>query len=132
MHAYELRIRVLQDVRHRLLRDAVEHRLRLRGQTPVPEVRADVDRDAPLFAAQVAEALDCGDEAEVVERRRPELDRKPPYVLQGGDDQFATLGDRSPALVRLDTVLERLQPEQDRRQRLAGLVVELPCEPGPL
>ena len=26
-------------------------------------------------------------------------------------------------------VLERLQAEEDRRQRLAGLVVELACEP---
>ena len=122
---------VLDDVRQRLLDDAVERRLDLGRQPLVAELRLEVDLRGRVCSRNVsAEPLDGRHEPEVVERRRAQLDREPADVLQRRDDELAHRR-RAPsrASVGLGRLLERLQPEQDRRQRLARLVVELAREP---
>jgi hypothetical protein len=52
--------------------------------------------------------------------------------LQRCDHQLAQLGDRGLTVFGLDAFLERLQAEQDRCQRLPGLVVELARQPSAL
>ena len=49
-------------------------------------VRLDVDLDPRALGKRLPEALERRDEPEVVERRRPQLDREPPDVLQRVDD----------------------------------------------
>ena len=127
------RVRVLDDVRERLLDDAVERRLDLGRQPLVAELRLEVDASPVCSPERLDEPLDRRDEPEVVERRRPQLDREPAHVLQRRDDELADATRPPPAPPRpRDALLERLQAEQDRGQRLAGLVVELAREPLPL
>ena len=123
------RVRVLDDVRQRLLDDAVERGLDLGGKPLVAEARLEANVDARLLAERLREPLERGDEAEVVEHLRTKLDREPPHVLQRRDDELADARrPRSRASSRLDASLERLQAEEDRGQRLAGLVVQLTRE----
>ena len=124
--------RVLDDVREGLLDDAVERGLHL-GRKPLRrEAGLEAYPDPGLRAERLGQPLERRDEAEVVEHLRPQLDREPAHVMQRRDDELAHVGDRLRALVALDLLLERLQAEQDRRERLAGLVVQLACEPAPL
>ena len=81
-----------------------------------------------VWASRSSAAL----EAEVVERLRTELDREPAYVLQRRHDELAQLGGGGVALLLVLGLLDGLQPEQDRRQRLPRLVVQLAREPPPL
>ena len=131
-HADARRPGVLDDVRERLLDHAVQRRLHLVRQTPVSELRLQFDLKAALLAQRLRQPLDCGDEAEVVERRGAQLDREAAHVLQRPDDELAQGADRLPRLVALRRLLERLQPEQDRGQRLSGLVVQLTRQARPL
>jgi hypothetical protein len=85
-------------------------------------------RSAPR---SLSEPLERGHEAEVVERLRAQLDREPADVLERRAHELAQLR-RAAVSVALPFVLERLEPEQDRRERLAGLVVQLAREPRPL
>src|SRR5581483_10699436 len=71
-------------------------------------------------------------EPEVVERARSELDGEAAHVLQRLDDLLAQTGRGPPRLLRRRRVLDLLQSEQDRGQRLAGLVVQLAREAAPL
>ena len=49
--------------------------------------------------------------------------------LERGHDELAQLGQRGSGRMLGERLLERLQPEQDRRQRLPRLVVELARKP---
>ena len=91
--ADRVRLGVLGDVRQRLLDDAVERGLDLGGSRPTPR-RLEVDRDARLLGEALREPLERGDEPEVVERFRPQLDGQPANVLERRDDTFAQVGDR--------------------------------------
>src|SRR5262249_56419330 len=86
--------------------------------------------DAGALLEVLGEPLDRGDESEVVERARTQLDREPPDVLKRRDDELTDRGNRRAALLRRNGGLQRLQAEQDGRQRLARLVVQLPGEAG--
>ena len=121
-------LRVLDHVRQRLLRDPVERRLHLRGQAGLAEPRLEVDLDPRLLAERLDEPLDRRHEPEVVERLRPELDGQAAHVLERRHDELPQLAGRSREIVRVLRVLHAFQPEEDRRERLARLVVELPGE----
>ena len=117
---------MLQDVGQCLLDDAVEGSLRLRRQAlPIIEIRLHVHADLALLEDRVAKTFERGHETEVVQRSRAQLHREPPDILQRRDHELAELGEAGAAVVGLDTLLERLQAEQDRRECLPGLVVEL-------
>ena len=75
------------------------------------------------------EPLERRHEAEIVQRLRPQLDRQAANVLQRRHDELPQLRQRRRLVLG---VLDRLEPEQDGRERLAGLVVQLACEPAPL
>ena len=91
---------VLDDVRQRLLHDPVERRLDLARQPLVAELRLEVDRDARVCSRNVsARRSSAGDEPEVVERRRPQLDGEPADVLERRDDELAHGRDRGARLV---------------------------------
>ena len=77
--AHVRRVRVLDDVRKRLLDDAVERRLHLARQPFLAEPRLEVDPHAGALAERPRQTLDRGGEAEVVERRRTKLDREPAH-----------------------------------------------------
>ena len=95
-------------------------------------LRLELDSHPGLLGERLAQALERRDEAEVVERLRPQLDREPADVVQRLDDLLAHGGEcRCPLLVG-PRLLDRLQAEQHRRQLLAGLVVQLAREPAPL
>ena len=121
-----LRAGVLDDVRHRLLDDPVQRRLDRLGQPHVADPRLDVNLDSAL-ADRLGETLDRRNEPEVVERARAQLHREPAHVLERRDDLLPE-GDDRLARLAARRLLERLEPEQDRRQRLAGLVVQLARE----
>ena len=125
------RLGVLDDVRQRLLHDPVERRLDVARQ-PVADVRLEVDAHPGLLGEGVAQALERRDEAEVVERLRPQLDREAADVVQRLHDLLAHGGERFGALLAAPRLLDRLEAEQHRGQLLAGLVVELAREPAPL
>ena len=125
------RLRVLDDVRQRLLHDPVERGLDVARQ-PVADARLELDPHPGLLGEGLAQALERGDEAEVVERLRPQLDREPADVVQRLDDLLAHGGERRGPLLVGPRLLDGLQPEQHRRQLLPGLVVQLAREPAPL
>ena len=121
--------RMLHDVRERLLHDAIERRLDRLRQALV-RARATRSRSRGRFAPD----------------RSPRADRAPrpspksssaeglsstasrAHVLQRLDDELAQ---RRDTVLRVGStgLLERLQPEEDRRQRLPGLVVQLARDP---
>ena len=84
--------RVLDDVRQRLLHNAVESGLDLARQPLLTERGVEVDADARLLGERLRQPLECGDEAEVVEHGRPKLDCKAAHILQSRDDMLAQLG----------------------------------------
>ena len=74
--------------------DPVERRLGLARQPLLAELRSR-STSRPLCSRNVSvKPLDCGDEPEVVERRRAQLDREPAHVLQRRDDELAEGRDR--------------------------------------
>ena len=77
-------------------------------------------------------SLERRDEAEVVERLRPQLDGEAAHIVQRLDDLLAHGSERLGAFLVAPGLLDRLQAEQHRRQLLPGLVVQLPREPAPL
>ena len=118
-HAHPLGTSMLDHVRERLLDDPVDRRLDLERQPLADRAGLEVDGDAGLLAEALRQALERRQEPEVVEHLRPQLDREPAHVLQGGDDQLAQCGN----CLRCLLALELLEPEQDRGQRLARLIV---------
>src|SRR5581483_11212770 len=84
-----------------------------------------VDRERALLADHARQAFERRREAEVVERRGPELDRQPADVAERRVDKLANHRERLLA----DLALERLQAEEDRRERLPCLVVQLARQP---
>ena len=123
---------VLDDVRQRLLDDPVERRLDLRGEPLVFDARLEVDVQPGLLAEGRREPLERRHQPEVVEGRRAKLDREAANALERRRDRVAHRGERGARLLGGDLLLDALQPEEDRGQRLPGLVVELPREPGSL
>ena len=86
-----------------------------------------------LLAERLDEALERRHEAEVVERLRAQLDREPADVLERARRRARAARPAAASSVgRSSASSTRLQPEQDRRQRLPGLVVQLAREPLPL
>ena len=74
-----------------------------------------------------------GHEPEVVECGRTQLDCEAPHVLQRRDDELAKCARRaSRTSAGSRRLLERLQAEQNRRQRLPCLVVQLARQAPPL
>ena len=86
--------RVLDDVGQRLLHDAVERRLDIPGETLVAEAGFELHGDPGLLGERARQTLEGRDEAEVVERLRPQLDRQLPHVLQRLHDELAETGAR--------------------------------------
>ena len=120
---------MLDDVRQRLLHEPVERSLDLRREAVVAaEVGNELDRHAGLLREVVREPLERGDQAEVVERLGTKLDREAADVLEGRAHELAHLADRRLERRLVLHVLETAQAEEDRRERLPGLVVELAGE----
>src|SRR4051794_16398571 len=119
---------MLGDVRERLLHDPVERRLDLGWQALFAEGGAEVDLHPALLAEGRRQVLDGRHEAEVVERARPQLEREAADVLQRRDDELPQAGGGLARLLGLERVLERPQAEEDGRERLPRLVVELARE----
>ena len=120
---------MLDDVRQRLLHEPVQRRLDLgREATVALKVGDELDRHAGLLREVVRQPLERGDEAEVVERRRAELDRETADVLERRADELPHLADGRLERRLVVHVLEAAQAEEDRRERLAGLVVQLAGE----
>ena len=124
---------VLDDVRQRLLHDPVERRLDLGRQAAVAEIGLDLDRGSRLLARTSRRAARA--RARGRSRRAPSGAARPRAGARPGacDDELAHALPRpraAPASSRL--LLERPEAEQDRRQRLAGLVVQLAREPAAL
>src|SRR5581483_7793510 len=92
----------------------------------------ELDADRRLLGEVLRQPLERRDEAEVVERLGPQLDREPPDVLQRRADEVAHLADRGAQRGLVLRLLEPAQAEEDRRQRLARLVVQLTRETPPL
>ena len=82
---------VLDDVRERLLDDPVERRLDLAPGAARRRAPARGDLDPGRLGEGLRQALERGDEAEVVERLRPQLDRQAADVLERRDDELAQL-----------------------------------------
>src|SRR5205823_4416420 len=76
--------------------------------------------------------LERGNQPEVVERLRAQLDRKAAHVLQRRDHELAQLLCRRLRLRRRSRLLDRFQPEQDRRQSLSRFIVQLARQSLPL
>ena len=133
-HAAPARLGVLGHVRQSLLDDPVERGLDLgSGAAGSSEPGLEVDRDPGLVRERRREPLQRADEPEVVEHLRAELERDPADVLHRRRDLAAERGDRlTGRLVVGQPLLDRLQPEHHRGERLAGLVVELAGEPAAL
>ena len=125
--------RVLDDVRQRLLHDPVERGrdlvrklARRRGarakSTAMPVRRSSVSVSrssagtSPKSSSAFGRKLDR-QAAHILQRVRPTSSRR----------RASATRDSSPR-----ALLERAQAEQDRGERLPGLVVELACEPAPL
>ena len=90
------------------------------------------DPDARLLGERLRQTLERRHETEVVEHSGAKLDREAAHVLERGNNVLPQLGEGRAGRVVGQRLLERLEPEQDRGQRLPGLVVELVCEPLPL
>src|SRR4249919_2038176 len=119
---------MLDNVRERLLDDPVEGGLNLARQPLLAELRFEIHLESGLLAEAVHEPLHCGHQSEVVERRRSKLDRKATDVPEGRDDELTQRCDRGARVVRRRGLFERLETEQNRRERLSGLVVQLAGE----
>ncbi len=78
------------------------------------------DLQIAAFSEIARESVECGDEPEIVERGRAEVDRELANTCECVSDELSQAVCR-----RLVDVLERSQAEQDRGQRLSGLVVQL-------
>ena len=81
-----VRVRVLDDVRERLLHDPVERRLDLARQPRLAERRVEVDANPRLLGERLGQPLERGHETEVVEHGRTQLDGEPAHVLERVDD----------------------------------------------
>ena len=88
------RLRVLDDVRQRLLHHPVERRLDLARQPLLAELRFEVEASRSAPRRSRARRSSAGHEAEVVERLRPQLDSQTPHVVQRLEDLLADLGER--------------------------------------
>ena len=122
--------RVLDDVRQRLLHDPVERGLDLRRQALVAEPRLEVDGELGSARRSVAARRSS---AGTSPKSSSALGRSS-TARRRTSCSVATTSSRSAAVavagvVGLDHVVEVLEPEQDRRQRLPGLVVQLAREP---
>ena len=122
---------VLGDVRQRLLDDPVERGLDLgrRGAVDV-EVRLDVDRDARSARRTPPRAARARGRAR--SRRAPSAAARRRAGARSGASRRsarAAAAAAARAVLGVPRLLDPLQAEQDRRQRLAGLVVELAREP---
>ena len=125
--ADSLRAGVLDDVRHRLLHDPVQRRLDLGGRRsspsrdssstaiPVASVKVSTSRSSAATRPKSSSAFGRSSTAS----RRTSCKRR--------HDELAQASPSAAAVVL--GVLDRLQAEQDRGERLAGLVVQLPREP---
>ena len=122
--------RVLGDVGERLLDDPVERGLDLGRQPVVADGRLEVDRDPRLLGERLASRSSAGTRPKSSSACGPKLDREPADVLQRRRRAAAAApAAASRASSSVGRVLDPLQAEQDRGQRLAGLVVQLAREP---
>jgi hypothetical protein len=121
-------IRVLDDVRQRLLNDSVEDGLDVLWETIIVKPRLELNLEAGLLGEAGRQSLESGLEPEVVERGRTQLDCEPAHILQGLDDTRAECGDPIAELSNVARLLQRFEAEENRRQCLPGLVVKLAGE----
>ena len=123
-------VRVLHDVRQRLLDDAVERVSTSLGQALLAELRLEVDPELRLLAARArraARAPATSPKSSSAAGRSSTASRRTSCSVETTSSPHAP---RPPPAPRPSpTALERLQAEQDRGQRLAGLVVQLAREP---
>ena len=115
------RVGVLDGVRQRLLRDPIEHRLDLARQVETLALYGDRERRAVGHAQPFREALERRSETDVIEHRRTQLDGQAANALEGVQDELANGRHRLLPRARL----EPAQGEQDRGERLPGLVMQL-------
>jgi len=119
---------VLGDVREALLRDAVDRQLLLGAQAPGRAAVAKRRADARLLGEVAHLRVERGDQPVVVEHRRAQPARESQELLhrlRGEPLRVAQF--RLERGGRRDD--RRLEPQQDRRERLVDLVVEVLREP---
>ena len=131
-HAHVCRTGVLDDIRERLLHDAVQRRLDIGREPLLAEPDLDQHVEPAFLADRLAEPANSGLEAEVVQRRRPQLDGEPAHVLERPHDEAAQLGRSCLGGFRTFGALDGREAEQDRGERLTGFVMELAGKPSPL
>ena len=127
------RLRVLDDVRERLLHDPVERGLDLAGSRSLAEPRPRTRRRVRLLG----EGLDrvARAQARARSRRAPSVAARPRAGARPAASRpraRAALRPPSRSSLVLRGSSSDRQAEQDRRQRLTGLVVQLAREPPPL
>src|SRR5256885_14664460 len=78
---------VLDDVRQRFLDDAIERRLYFGGEPFLAELSLEIDADRRGFRERLREALNRGNQPEVIERLRPKLHCETSDVLERPYDE---------------------------------------------
>ena len=121
------RLRVLHDVRERLLGHAIEEHLDRARQPRRGLGRAELDGDVRPVAEALGQPLQRRYQAEVVEHRRPQQLRHRADLLHQPDHLLAHLADPLPQWHRsvVHGALDHRQVHLDRGQHLANAVVEL-------
>ena len=118
------RLRVADDVRQRLLRDAVDDELGIRAELRQLRIERAPDDEAGALLDAVAQVAKRRHEPELVEHLRPQPAREPANALErllGGVERARELvGQRGRCRPR-----EPVDLEQQRGQPLADLVVQL-------
>ncbi len=130
-HVDARRLRVLLDVRERLLDDAVERQLGI-GVDPPPDPGAGQgDLDSGAVRERLAHVAHGRNEAKVVEFAGPEVLGDASHLLHGVLEHGLGLDGALPQPVvgGLDPVGHALQAELGRRQQLIHAVVQLAGDP---
>ena len=121
--------RVLDDAGERFLHDAVERGRDVVGKLLVAKVRGEGGGYPGPRAPRLGQPFERGDEPEVVEGFRAQLDREPTHIGQRVRGQLAQTSYRRVDILDVRLSLEATQTEHDRGQRLTCLVMELACQP---
>ena len=111
-----------------LLDHAVQHELDLRGKATIAVVESlSVERDVDRIARtiRIGVCLERRDQAQVVEGGRAQLDGQLAHGLERLRGQLPKLVDLAAHLARRTRAFEDLETDQQRRECLGRLVVQL-------
>src|SRR5579864_8802932 len=122
--------RVLQDIRERLLGDAVQSRLHFCRQTGQGQVRGDpIDRDSVRLGVIDRVALQGCRKAQIVQNARSQAPGQTPDLIQERGGDAAEFPQPRSRFLKRRHLCGRSQPKEQRRDGLADAVVEVPRNP---